>query len=161
MMTPGVPSGTATEVSPMLDHLHPAVVHVPVGLAVVLPLIAAGLAFARWRGWLRPRSWTVLVALQAMVLAGALVAVETGEALEEHGERIAGERAVELHEEWAEVFAGAAGLALLVFGSVFLVRSPRPLAALLVASVASSVLVASLAVWTGHLGGRVTHGRDD
>ena len=30
----------------MFDHLHPAVVHVPVGLALILPLLVAGMALA-------------------------------------------------------------------------------------------------------------------
>ena len=142
----------------MFDHLHPALVHVPVGLALVLPVVVVGLAVARWREWVRPRSWSVVVLLQAIVVVGALLALQTGESLEEHGERMAGEAAVEAHEEAGDILAGASALGLLLFASVFLARSPRPLAALLTSSVAASLLLAALTAWTGHLGGQITHG---
>lgn len=144
----------------MFDHLHPAVVHVPVGLALVLPLFVAGLALARWRKWLRPRSWVVVVALQVLILGGALLAEQTGEALEDHGERIAGEQAVEAHEEVAEAFTVAAGVSLLLFASVLFVGARRPSAVLLLTSLGASLLVALLAARAGQLGGEITHGRD-
>ena len=144
----------------MFDHLHPAVVHVPVGLALILPLLVVGMALARWRGWLRPRSWIVVVVLQVLILGGALLAQQTGEALEDHGEQIAGEQAVEAHEESAEVFTVAAGVSLLLFGSVLFVGARKPSAVLLLTSVAASLLVALLAARAGQLGGKVTHGRD-
>jgi len=144
----------------MFDHLHPAIVHVPVGLALILPLLVAGLALARWREWLRPRSWVIVVTLQALILGGALLAEQTGEALEEHGEQIAGEQAVEAHEEVAETFTVAAGVSFVLFASVLFVRARRPSAVLLLTSVGASLLVAFLAARAGQMGGEITHGRD-
>lgn len=44
--------------------LHPAVVHVPLGLAFVMPALALGFAWALWTGRVQPRAWLALVALQ-------------------------------------------------------------------------------------------------
>lgn len=42
--------------------LHPALVHVPLGLAVLLPLLTAGVAWAVWTGRLPIRAWLAVVA---------------------------------------------------------------------------------------------------
>jgi len=47
--------------------LHPLIVHLPLALALLVPLLAAGTLLAWWRGWLPGRrSWAVVVALQAL-----------------------------------------------------------------------------------------------
>ena len=51
--------------------LHPAIVHIPLGLAFVMPLLALGLTWATWRAHRPRRAFAVLVALQLLVgLAG-------------------------------------------------------------------------------------------
>jgi len=84
--------------------LHPALVHLPLGLSIVLPLVAAGMAFALWRGLVPRRTWGVVVGLQAALVVGALVALKTGEREERRVEPVVGETALERHEEAAEVF---------------------------------------------------------
>lgn len=84
--------------------LHPALVHLPLGLAAVLPIAALGLALALWRGWLPARAWVGLVVLQAMLVAGGVVALRTGEADEERVERTVGEASIEAHEHAAQRF---------------------------------------------------------
>jgi hypothetical protein len=97
---------------------HPAVVHFPVVLAVLLPFCAAGALWAIRRGTTPRRAWVIPVALSLALAGSAWVAVETGEAQDERVERVervVAERLLEAHEEAAELFlALSGGLTLLV-----------------------------------------------
>jgi len=37
--------------------LHPAIVHLPLAVAIFMPLIAIGFAWALWTGRMGPRAW--------------------------------------------------------------------------------------------------------
>ena len=93
--------------------LHPAIVHLPLGLAFILPALAIGFAWAVSRGRVRPRAWTAIVVLQAALLGAGLVAMNTGEREEDRVERIVPESALERHEAYAEQFVWATGATLL------------------------------------------------
>jgi len=58
---------------------HPAVGHLPLGLAFMTPLLAIGLTWAIWRDWLPKRSWWILVVFQALLVGAGLVTIKTGE----------------------------------------------------------------------------------
>ena len=138
--------------------LHPALVHLPLGLAVVLPLTALGLAVALWRGWLPARSWTVVVALQALLVVSGAVAMRTGEGDEEKVERIVAEAAIEAHENAAKVFVGAAGLTLaLAIAALALARKPALARAATFATAALTVAVLGLGLNVGHKGGTLVY----
>ena len=62
--------------------LHPAIVHLPLGLAILMPLVATGFAWALWTGRIRPRAWLAVVAFQALLFGSGIVATRTGEAEE-------------------------------------------------------------------------------
>jgi uncharacterized membrane protein len=138
--------------------LHPALVHVPLGLAFVLPLASAALAFALWRGLLPRRAWLIAVALQAVLLAGAGVALQTGERDEKRVERITGEAAIEAHEEAAEVFIWGAAIVLGAAAAV-MVAPRRTTAALAAVAAAGTFVVAGLAYRTGKAGGDLVYAR--
>lgn len=91
--------------------LHPAVVHLPVAFAVILPLFAIGAIWFIRRGS-RPRAaWGVTVAMAAALAASAWVSIQTGEQQEERVEDVVSERSIHEHEEAAELFlAVSAGL---------------------------------------------------
>jgi uncharacterized membrane protein len=156
-MYPRAPGETMSDYT--IPFLHPLVVHVPIAL-----LPAAALALV---GWLvRDRiQWLVVAAwLHAAGLAGAVAALLSGEDLEHEME---GDPMVELfghtHEEAGQRTVWAAGLLLvLILVSVAwhrrAVRRPGVPAPwrLLVALV--GLLVAGLALWTGHVGGTMVWG---
>src|SRR5262245_13011477 len=98
---------------PCMIDLHPAIVHLPLGLAVVLPFVILVLAnHTRW-GW--PRSaFAIAVALQAVLFIGALVALRTGEGAEERVENRVPDAALETHEHQANAFTWTAGGVLLL-----------------------------------------------
>lgn len=137
------------------DPLHPAVVHLPIALAVIVPLLAVGVLFAIRSGFLPARTWLVLVLLQALLAGSAWVAVETGEDQEERVEKVVAEEHIDEHAEAAEWFAYAATATALIFAAgVARDRVGRP--ARVVATLASLFLLAS-AVRVGHLGGELVY----
>jgi predicted small integral membrane protein len=48
--------------------LRSAVVHLPLGLAVLTPLLGAGFAWAVWTGRIGVNAWWAVVALQALLV---------------------------------------------------------------------------------------------
>ncbi|MCC6466669.1 MAG: hypothetical protein IT463_15110 [Planctomycetes bacterium] len=139
--------------------LHPALVHIPVGLAVIMPLLAGGLAVAILRGWLPARAWVVAVGLQAVLLVGAFGSLASGEADEDRAERTVGEAALEAHETAAKIFTGAAAATLLAgIGALALSRKPAAAGALRAGFVAGTLAVVALGGWVGHLGGKMVYG---
>ena len=59
---------------------HPKVVHLPMALAVLMPFVAGGVAFAWWRGWFDRRVWVIVLLLQAALAGSGFVSMNTGEA---------------------------------------------------------------------------------
>ena len=94
------------------DPLHPAVVHFPIVLAVLAPLLAAVAFWAIQSGRLPGRSWLGVVILQVVLVGTAWLATETGEHEEDRVERVVAERHIEEHEESAERFLALAALVL-------------------------------------------------
>ena len=136
---------------------HPKLVHVPIALGVLMPLVAGGLFLAWWRNWLPWRSWFVAVALQAVLLASGVLALRSGEAEEERVERFVPEQAIEAHEEAAEAFVVASGVVLglmLLAGALGAQRHGLPAAAV---ATAGTVVVLGLGYRTGQEGGRLVY----
>jgi uncharacterized membrane protein len=137
------------------DPLHPAVVHLPIALAIVVPVVAAFALLAARLGWVPARGWAFVVLLQALLVGSAWLALETGENDEERAEKVVAERYIEAHEERAErvTYAAAAVLVVLAVG-----LAPgrggavaRPLGFVL------ALGVAALAVDVGHSGGALVY----
>lgn len=96
------------------DPLHPAVVHLPIAIAVLIPIFAIGALFFIRRG-ARPRTpWGVTVALFGALMASAWVSLQTGEQQEERVEGVVAEQSIGTHEEAAEAFLVVTGIVLAV-----------------------------------------------
>jgi uncharacterized membrane protein len=134
--------------------LHPAIVHIPIGLAVAMPLVASAVALALFKGWVRKPAWAIVVGLQALVLVGGLVAMETGEDEEEAVERVVDERFIEEHEERAEGFVWAAGITL-AFAAAGLVVGPERLAMVAAATSIATLVTLAQGYRVGHSGGEL------
>lgn len=136
---------------------HPKVVHVPIALAVLMPLITGGILLAWWRHWLPSRAWVLVVALQAAMCASALVAMRTGEQEEDRVERVVAEHFIEAHEDAAKTFVGGsvAVLALMLIA----LAAQRRKAALPTALAATlgSVMVLALGYRAGDAGGDLVY----
>ncbi|MGM0557588.1 MAG: DUF2231 domain-containing protein [Myxococcota bacterium] len=138
--------------------LHPKIVHIPIALAVLMPLVSIGLLVAWWRDWLPARTWTVAVALQAILVTSAVVAMETGEDEEHQVEEVlASEQPLEEHEEAAEIFTYAAGATLgLMFLPLVIPGAGRKKVIATVA-VAGTVAVFVLGYQVGEAGGDLVY----
>lgn len=137
------------------DPLHPAVVHLPIALALLVPLVAAFALLAARLGLVPVRGWAFVVLLQALLVASAWLALETGEQEEERAEKVVAERHIEEHEESAERLMIGAGVALLALG-VGLAPGrtgavARPIGLVL------ALGVAALAADVGHSGGALVY----
>jgi len=135
--------------------LHPAVVHFPVVLALLLPFFAAGALWAIRRGTTPRRAWAIPVALALALALSAWVAVQTGEAQDERVERVVAEQPLEAHEEAAELFLTlSGGLALLVAAGLVRGRVGRLSRGLATAGAVALVVVAAQ---VGHSGGQLVY----
>jgi hypothetical protein len=94
-------------------------------LAVLVPLFSAGVLLAWSRGWLPRRTWSLVLALQVVLLGSSLLAMRSGEEAEEEVEHVVAERLIEPHEEAAEVFLWGSGLLLALGLLPLLVREER------------------------------------
>ena len=137
------------------DPLHPAVVHLPIALAVVIPLLALCGVIAIQRGFLPARTWIVAVGLQVLLAGSAWLAIETGEQTEERVEKVVAEEHIDEHAAAAEWFAYAATATALIFATgLASERIGRPAR---VVAVLASLFVLATAVRTGHLGGELVY----
>jgi len=136
---------------------HPKVVHVPMALAVLMPLIAGGVLVA-WRGaWLPPRAWIVPTVLQGILVLSAMAAMQSGERDEDAVERVVAERFIEEHEEAAEAFTWAAAGVFVLMGAA-LVMAAKPIGAMAAAiGVAGTIIVMVLGMRTGEAGGALVY----
>jgi uncharacterized membrane protein len=132
--------------------LHPALIHLPIGLAVVLPLIALALAVEIRRDALPRRAWWSVAGLQAILVASAITATFSGERDGERAEATIAKATIEQHEEAGEALAWASGTAL-ALACVALALKERPAHWLRLATVAAGVGVLGLAFRAGHSGG--------
>lgn len=137
--------------------LHPAIVHLPVALALVLPLVAAGLWVALWKRWLPRKAWLVVAGLQALSVGGGLLALRTGEHEEERVEHRVPESALHQHERAAQTFVGASTALLALAAGLLLLRQDRAFLAGAGAAVLAAVPVAVLALHTGKAGGELVY----
>lgn len=136
---------------------HPKLVHVPIALGVLMPLIAGGLLLAWWRSWLPPRAWFLAIGLQAILLGSGVLALRSGEAEEDRVESVVAERFIEEHEEAAELFVWTSGgvlAVMLLAGALHARRAGLPAAA---AATVGTLLVLGLGHRTGQAGGDLVY----
>ena len=137
------------------DPLHPAVVHLPIALAVLIPGLAVLAMILIRRQTLPPRSWALIVLLQALLVGSGWVALRTGEQQEERVERVVAERHIESHEEAAERFLIVAGVGLLATAGGLLRGRAGAVGRAAGTIAAFAVLAAGVDV--GHSGGELVY----
>lgn len=141
--------------------VHNAIVHVPVGVGLVMPLVALVVLLGFWKapGRLGP---AILLALQAALLAGCLLGLRSGEPAEDIAEdRGASEDAIDEHEERAEKLAWTAGLVTALAVAALIGARSKAGRPLLIAAAIATFPQAGLAAWTGLAGGDIAHPKTD
>ncbi len=135
--------------------LHPALVHLPIAFAVLLPLFAIGGLIAIQRGAAPRAAWGITVLMAAALVASGLVAKETGEDEEERVERVVPEAALKAHEEAADRFV-VIGLSVFALSLLGLRRDAIGNAGRMVTTLGTvAVLAAGYSV--GHAGGQLVY----
>ncbi|MFM7201139.1 MAG: DUF2231 domain-containing protein [Myxococcota bacterium] len=136
--------------------LHPAIVHLPLALSLLVPLLAFGVALSIWRGWLPEKTYGAVMIALALMAASAGAAMKSGEQEEETVERVVSERALEHHEALAERFMfSSVGLLMVSLAGFALGSGRRGLASAGVGVL--SLGVAALALDAGHAGGELVY----
>ncbi len=135
---------------------HPKVVHFPIALAVLMPLISGGLLLAWWRGWLPKRTWWVAVVLQALLVISGFVAIDAGGDDEERVEKVVSESLIEAHADAADLFVGVACGVLALAAAGALLKG-RIGAAAAVAAAVGTVVVLGLGYRVGERGGALVY----
>jgi uncharacterized membrane protein len=141
----------------MLDGpLHPALVHLPLGLSFAVPFVAIGISIAFWRGRLQRSAFAILTALQLVLAGSGIAAMLAGDREQHRVEKVVGERVVHDHEERGEAFVWAA-CAAAALGMVLLLVPARALGAAAALTIAGTIAVAVLAFATGKAGGEIVY----
>lgn len=135
--------------------LHPALVHFPIALMVLLPVLALAGLVAIYRGFPARRSWAVVVAFQGLLVLSAAVALKTGEQEEDRVEKVVAESLIGEHEEAAEAFLWAAALVLVVAAAGLLDGTAGSLGRIV--GGAGTLVVLALGVQLGSTGGELVY----
>lgn len=135
--------------------LHPAVVHLPIALTMLVPIFAIGALIAIKRGAKVLRAWSIAAAMLGALSLSAWVSLETGEDQEEKVEAVVPEQALETHEEAAEAFF-ILSLGVLGVAGLGLVGGRVGTAARYTAAVGTLVLVVA-GYNVGHSGGKLVY----
>jgi len=136
---------------------HPKLVHVPMALGVLMPLVAGGLLLAWWRKWLPARAWVLAVALQGVLVGAGVMALRTGEAEEDRVARVVAERFIEEHEEAAEAFVWASGGVFAIMLLALALSSRRAGTAAAMAATLGTFAILGLGYRTGQAGGNLVY----
>lgn len=136
---------------------HPKLVHIPIGLAVILPLVSIGIVVAWWRQWLPARAWVIVVALQAVLVLSGIAAMRSGEHEEETVEEVVPHDYIHHHEEAAERFVWSAGGLLLLMGAGLAFSNRRAGLPLAAAAAAGTIGIFVLGYQTGEAGGSLVY----
>ncbi len=137
------------------DPLHPMIVHFPIVLSVLLPIVAFGALYAI-KGGARPmRAWGVAIAMSAALTASAWVAVETGEDQEERVEAVVGEAPLDAHASAGEALM-VTSVAVLMVLALGLMPGDRGRLARYVGA-AGTLVMGVMAYRVGHSGGELVY----
>ena len=136
---------------------HPKIVHLPIALAVLMPLVASGVAFAWWRGWFDRRVWVLVILLQAGLVGSGFLAMNTGEKEEERVEKVVAEQHIEAHEEAAEIFVWASAAVLVLMALPLVLPQGQLRWAAIVTACIGSIVVLAFGFRAGEAGGRLVY----
>lgn len=136
--------------------LHPAVVHIPIALAALIPLAILGAFLVRKVESARPL-WIAITIASTLLTGASFYAMETGEQDEEKVEQVVPESALEAHEEAGETFAYATIFLTILALLTTIALSTRFRIPLAAATLIMSGVIGYLGYDVGHRGGQLVY----
>ncbi|MFT4577423.1 MAG: putative membrane protein [Nitrospinales bacterium] len=134
--------------------LHPVVVHFPIVLGILLPLVALACWWAIRKYQMNPYAWVLVIALAFGYGVSSYIAVEMGEEDEEKVEEVVSEKIIEEHEEAGELILWVSG-GLFIFSLAGLYR--KGLHAVRLGVVILALVAVIPLVDAGHTGGKLVY----
>lgn len=140
-----------------MNPLHPALVHLPIGLIIILPLMTVLSYFLIKKNIMSKKGLILVVALQALLVGSSYLALQTEEQEEDRAEKFVSERVIETHEERAEAFTTVTVITLIIslFAYFYRERFFKPAFAVVLSF---QFLVAVLGYRVGQSGGDIVYG---
>jgi uncharacterized membrane protein len=138
--------------------LHPAVVHVPLGIALAIPFVALyALVVARRTGHLERTRWLPVALLQAIALAGGIAALRTGEADAKTARKVVARAAIHEHHERGETFVWLTGASFAASATAIFLTAERARRSAAVVSLVLALLAAVGTYYVGSSGGELVY----
>lgn len=136
--------------------IHPMLVHLPLGLSLILPLLILIFLILIKLGKMDSKLWSIIIGLQLLLTFSGYVTITTGENEEEIVKEVVSKKLIALHETKAEMFVGASVITLVLsVGSFFIDRKFQFKTHLTV--LAASLFTVFLAFRAGESGGRLVY----
>ncbi len=136
--------------------LHAAIVHLPLGLSFVVPLVALGTWIAVRRGRLPRSAFAILAALQLAVAGSGFAAMAAGDREEKRVAAVVAKGIIHDHEERAEAFVWTAS-AVAALSIALLLVPARLLGAAAALTVAGTLVASAMALVAGRAGGEIVY----
>ncbi|MAD61205.1 MAG: hypothetical protein CMH49_06820 [Myxococcales bacterium] len=140
-----------------LTPLHPKIVHIPLALAVILPMLNMTLILSWWRQWLPRRVWLISACLHAVMTFGSLVAMQTGESDLDVVEKVVNKSKITEHEEAAELFLWANVMTMLLALVAAIAENEKQGLQFAIICTVLSAVGAFLAIEAGDYGGKLVY----
>lgn len=136
---------------------HPAIVHLPIGIAMVLPLVAGYCAWRAWSSPARSANWALVPVLAVIAFGAGKWAEETGEEVEELVEAYVDHELIHHHEEAGELFVLLAGITCALALAAFVLPSEKARRVAMAMVLISALATAGCALRAGADGGEIVH----
>ncbi|MGE0867520.1 MAG: DUF2231 domain-containing protein [Kofleriaceae bacterium] len=152
------PSAAATDYWMRVLPMHPKLVHIPIALCIVMPMMLTLVWMGIRRGWFTSRTWLLCAVLQGALFVSSVAALQSGKNDGDKVEGYASEEALQTHANRASWFVYIAGFNLALSSGVALLPLARPRRQLLGAIAIAGSLGATYAGYlVGDAGGRLVY----
>ena len=140
-----------------MEVLHPKLVHLPLALSMLMPLLGGAIALSWWRGWLPRRVWAITLLLHMTLTLSAFAAMQSGEDEQNIAEKVVSGELIRAHEDSASALLWLSVVALFAALIATIAEDERTALRFAAGTVIISLGVAFFAVETGGLGGDLVY----
>ncbi len=136
--------------------LHPILVHFPIALSFLLPILALVFAFFIKTKKMNSSMWAIIMGLHLFTVGMGYLSLETGETEEDTVVKIVDKDLIADHEKYAEIYVGVTVLATVLSVVAFFIQANLQMY-LQLANVVVLVIAAFFAYETGEHGGELVY----